>query len=268
MLKIYTSSHKRPDFIELQLKSFQKHLQEDFILTILNNAHFDLNDKQIAKQIRSECERLGLPMIDVIKEQTTVDHYQSFEACPLFTSAGEYYNACIACAYPLAWAWDNYIVKEKGPILFIESDMFLMTPVRLTDYLQKYQIIYVPQSSNTPVGRSAEHMHSGFFLADLSQIPEPESINWWCGKAEGIPVDVGGQTFCYLRAHPELTRLHVKEERIYDDPQVDFAPANYMKYWLETTPTILHYVSGSNWNHQSNDYHAKKTIWLKKVLAL
>ena len=37
MIKIYTYSHNRPDFIEPQYNSLKKHIQDDFEFIVFNN---------------------------------------------------------------------------------------------------------------------------------------------------------------------------------------------------------------------------------------
>ena len=64
MLKIYTFAHKRPDFLEIQLKSFQKNLEDDFEFIVFNNAIFDIN-KSDYNNINTWCKDNNIQCIDI-----------------------------------------------------------------------------------------------------------------------------------------------------------------------------------------------------------
>ena len=67
-IKIYTFSHNRPDFIELQYNSIKKHVKDDFEFIVFNNEYpggdggFDPNR---ISEIDTECNRLGIKTIHV-----------------------------------------------------------------------------------------------------------------------------------------------------------------------------------------------------------
>lgn len=261
MLKIFTFAHKRPDFIELQCKSFDKYLQEPHEFVVFNNAVFD-KSQALRIYIDATCVLHGIESIPVERDKYLTDKYQSFEPERIFNSIGEYYNANIACAYPLCWAWEKIISKEKGPILILDSDMFLLHPIMFTDLLQRYDIGYLSQSLHG----SPEYMWNGIFLADMGRLDSPETINWWCGLIKGtIPVDVGGQTFRYLETHQELRRLRIIEECIESD--LELLDLHIQMLRLEDR-RVLHYRAGSNWNCKSEEYHIRKTAWIKKKIGL
>lgn len=258
MLKIYTVSHKRPDFIEIQLRCFQKYLQEPFEFVVFNNAVFE-RDRRLWTAIRDICQRLSLPMLTIQKDKDLENFYNA--ANPdfrVFDARGLYANANIATAYPLQWAWQEIICKEKGPICLLHSDMFLTETIKLTDYLQDQPFCFVPQSRPEDILYAWE----GFVLLDMSKLPNPQTLNWFCGKINNVGVDVGGMTYHYLKAHPEVTWLGICPEHHHENPGLE-----HEFLWLDHKK-ILHYGAGSNWNKRSEEYHEKKTAWLRKELGL
>jgi hypothetical protein len=264
MIKIYTFAHKRPDFIELQLQSFRNKLKNDFEFIIFNNAHFDLNRK-IYDEIHSICKSNNLQCFDIQNDAELVLRLQPLENVNLFNDDGTYTNSVIACAYPLCWAWEKYISKIDSKICIIDSDMFFIGEVNLDDELDKYDIMYMPQSR----GRSGEveYMWNGLIFMNLAAMPNKQSLNWWCGSCEGFSVDVGGHTFYYLREYGDKLKLF--EFWIHytgEDPECSFSPANYEKLSIGDRKIILHYRGGSNWDQKQPSYHIQKTIWLKKQL--
>lgn len=259
MLEIFTFHHKRPDFIGLQLESFRKHLKEPFRFTVFNNAAFDL-DKKNYLAIYAECRRLDINHIAVALDLETANTARHYTVGPVFHANMTYHNANVACAYPLVWAWKTIISQIRGSVLILDSDIFLTEPIVFSDYLSDANLCFVLQAYE-----HVKYAWNGFILADLTKLPEPASMNWWCGQIDGVPVDVGGQTHWYLKTHPEVPIFYVRPDSRYEDPSVDFQPSAYEILHLGDKK-LLHYRSGSNWNHQSEDYHSKKTRWLHKVL--
>jgi|ERR1700693_325514 len=264
MIKIFTFTFNKIDFIELQYRALQKNLKDEFVFTVFNNSTFGQERASgNYEKINAECHRLGIPVIDIQMDKKMAEDCQIMEtAVTIFNRGGSYTCANVAHAYAFYWAWKSVISKEKDPILILDFDMFLVAPIKLTDYLQNYQMCFVPQG----IGLTVDYIHPGFVLFDMSKLPDPESMNWWCGRVEGVPVDVGGHTSLYLAAHPELKTLKLAFQHVQDDPETDFHPSDYAFLLIEGQPVFLHYYRGSNWNQQPSDYHIKKTEWLKKRL--
>jgi len=258
MLKIYTFAHKRPDFLEIQLKSFQKNLEDDFEFIVFNNAIFDIN-KSDYNNINTWCKDNNIQCIDIENNKILSS---KFNGEILFNVDGTYANSYLACAYPLCWAWTNIISKTDDKICIIDSDMFFIEKENISNLLDKYDIIY-----NEQLRGHIYYMWNGIVFANLSTLPDASSINWWCGRCEGIAVDVGGQTYHYLKKYKDQIK-NIKSESIHfdEDPDCGFSPANYEYICLEGRRSILHYIAGSNWNNMSPDYHNKKTEWLKNKL--
>ena len=103
MLKIYAFTAHRPEFIDLQLKCFQKHLQEEFVFTIFNNSNLDRMRGNYGL-INEACKRLGVPVIDIQKDADLIARCQAVESsCSVFNSAGDYPNSNCAGNYAACW---------------------------------------------------------------------------------------------------------------------------------------------------------------------
>jgi len=254
MLKIFTFAWNRPDFIELQLRCFRMHLREEFEFTVFNNALF--SSRHDHDRINQTCGRLGLRVIDIRRDEEEIERCGSVGE-PVFDASGAYTSASVSTGYALCWAWRNVLSEERGPVCVLDSDMFLVRPVALTDFLQEHVLCFVAQNRG-----QVRYAWNGLVLADVGRLPEPEAIDWYCGKVDGVAVDTGGQTHHYLKAHPQLRIFHIQPSHISDDPSLDFHPSRYERLCFDGSPVFLHYGAGSNWNRMNDAYHAKKLSWL------
>jgi hypothetical protein len=264
MIKIYTVAENRPDFIDLQMRMLKKNLQEGFEFIVFNNAALAVNGPWY-REINTTSAQCGAKVIDVTRDTELEAKYQVLEPTgPIFTRTGLYASPNVGCAYPFCWAWDKVVSKEKGSIFWSHSDVFLTRPIALSELLTRHPLWFIQQGR----GEHIRYMWEAAVLADLSQLPEPATMNWWCGKVDGVPVDVGGQTHFYLRAHPEIAVGTFGTRLFDDDTTVSFSPPSYERFYVGQEPTFLHYRSGSNWNGRSNEYHTKKTEWLHRQLGV
>ena len=62
-----------------------------------------------------------------------------------------------------------------------------------------YDLAAVPQ------GRSnISYLWPGLAFMDMRTLPNKETINWNCGKVDGVSVDTGGHMHIYLKNNPAL----------------------------------------------------------------
>jgi len=62
MIKIYTLSHHRPDFIPLQYESIKKYVKDEFEYIVINNA---VDNEKNSSEIERVCKDLGVSTIKV-----------------------------------------------------------------------------------------------------------------------------------------------------------------------------------------------------------
>jgi hypothetical protein len=264
MITIYTYVSNRPDFIELQMLSFIKNLKESFEFVVFNNAR--LSGDSHYDEINTVCRRVGATVIDIPRDNELVGRCQKIEhAVQILNPRGLYSIANVAHAYALCWSWENIISKEKGAIAIVDSDVFLIQPVKLTETLYPHAMCNIPDGRTHADGRCFMYMWPTFMLADMSKLPDAPTLNWWCGRIEGVPVDVGGQTYHYFQAHPDLDIFNIRRlnSNYLDTSSCPVDPANYDEFYLKDG-IVLHYRSGSDWDQKGGEYHRKKTEWLKK----
>ena len=264
-VKIFTFAHKRPDFLEMQVRTFRDKVKGGYEFIVFNNASFD-KDRTDYQQIHNWCIGNGVTCIDIENDPDLVSALEKNETVKIFSGPNHYTDSVIACSYPICWAWKHIISPTKDKICIIDSDMFFMKEFNIEAELDKYDLSYVPQDR----GPTVLYMWNGIVFANLANLPEKESINWWCGRINNIPVDVGGQTHHYLAKYPDIKTLVLRPEHYHDDPRCNFHPSHYEfinREGRNDEHLILHYRSGSNWNNMPPHYHVEKTKWTKQLLG-
>ncbi len=287
MLKIYTLNDSSPELLETQVASFRKYLMEDFEFIVVNSESMSEQPTK-AKEITRISRELSVKTLEVVKDEEIVNLWQGTvnQGEKLLDRDGRYVRGKggDACNYMLQWLWNKVVCLEQGPICIVHSDLFLVAPVKLTDYLKDYHICSVLNSqpnTNHPDDGPLVFLWETLFLVKPSEIPNPETMVWFPSRVEGSWCDTGGPTHYYLKAHPEVRLLAIEATFHFDDPNVDFHPSRYQFFYFDDKKIALHYQSGSRWctdlnkdgcwnfsQEKANEYHVKKLAWARKIIGL
>jgi len=278
MIKIYTINDCSPEFVPVQLAALRKYLQEDFQYIVCNSHEGLALKPDKAKEVNEVCSNLGIPVVEIQEDvDVCVSNYNLTGGSPLL--GGRYLQVGIAGNYMLQWVWSKIIVKEKGFVAFLHSDVFPVEPIKFTDYLKEHVLCSVLSRKESA---KLLFLWEPLLLLDMDRLPEPDSILWWPSMVEGVWTDTGGQTHYYLQKHPEINPLEIwtAGERD-DDPPRNFEPARYQYFYVGFGgPRLLHYQSGSRWctdtalsgglsmtREQSDEYHSRKLAWAKGIIG-
>jgi hypothetical protein len=268
---IFTYSFNRPDFIEIQQKTFQKFLLDDYEFVVFNDA----KDPSLSGEIHKTCERLNIRCIDMPQHLHTAKE-------------PSYRNARIV----------NYSLNQMGfdydgIVALFDSDLFLVKEFSIKDYMQNYPLagLYQERSSGST---KVDYLWVGIAFLDMRWLPDKKTINFGLGKVKRIQTDTGGYTHYYLSKHRNVPVRYINlnytkqaheilkscscieckgggypcEQAIYNaksygkygDEQIQFiysSGADNSEFFLDSH--FFHYRAGSNWDHQSGSYHANKT---------
>ena len=258
---ICTHSFNRPDFIEIQYKTFQRFLHDDYEFVVFNDAP----QESTAETIRNVCEALGIRHIRIPQ---TIHSKPYLERLP-----GEDYNhPCIRCANVVQYSLDTLGFGHEGIFAIIDSDMFLIRDFSVSKVMQDIDLMAVGQSSH-----HVRYIWNGLVFFNMETLPDKEAINFNCGRVDGVPCDVGGYTAYYLMAHPYIkTKFiaahHIKEDQVMTDRE---AADSNLRFLLEHKPhnveflldySFFHYRGGGNWDYKSAEYHKNKTSILRSFI--
>lgn len=185
---IMTHSFNRPDFIEIQEKTFKKFLKEDYTFAVFNDAP----QEEISQQIIETCNRLNLPCIRIPQSIHDIPYLERLPG-------EDYHHPAVRCANVVQFSLDTLGFDHDGIVIIIDSDMFLVKEFCMQEFLDGFDIAGVLQSR-----QHIKYIWNGLVFFNMQTLPDKKTINFNCGKVNGIGVDVGGQTYHYFKDHQEV----------------------------------------------------------------
>jgi hypothetical protein len=228
-IKIYTYSHNRPDFIQLQYESIKRHVKDDYEFIVFNNERPGGDGGYVESkisEINKICEDIGVECIRVQldPELKYLNGIKMFEG-------DSYLNGNNACAYSFTWGWKNYIAKNDCLSVVIDSDMFFIRDINLNEEMEGHNFAFVPsyryleqyKGPENPGKLAFKYPWNGIVFAKPHELPNPETVSWGCGQVEGIAVDVGGEAYMYLERNKEqIKERYIDQWGLLVDTQPPF----------------------------------------------
>ncbi len=250
MIKIYTFSDKRPDFISLQNKYFQKFLKdEEYEFIVCNNS----STATLSQQILKICADNNLQCLEVDKDFT---------------------DSATACEAPINSCIKRYISFDTSENIsvIIDSDIFLFAPFSFQNYLSSYDLAGVIQQREKS-GLFNFYKRNFIYLWNAILIFKNSKIIFDDFDLSTIPylTDVGGNLYYYLKKYKPNLKWIRHTPDIEDEEKVIFKEPLQSQYKKEfgmqvIEDAFIHYYRGSNWDNDTSEYHERKTKFLKEFL--
>lgn len=267
----FTHAFNRPDFLTLQVKTFNALLEDEYELVVFNDAA----DPHMERQINAQCDALGLQHFRVPQHL----HHR-----PGRHSAGHRHMDGIQFAldtiqYDVQGAYD-YVV-------LIDSDAFLIKPFSIKKYMEGYDIAGKIEG-RTDGSIRVRHLSPVLVFMNMKTLPNKQTLTFEGGYIHNLACDVGAHTYYYLTNNPTIRPYYFQAHRIFfmrsaiqctactnftcpecvwhlidkgfDDSMIQFVqecPDANMEFVLNHT--FMHYRCGSNWDNKPAEYHQRKT---------
>ena len=271
---LITHSYNRPDFIEIQHQTFKKLLHDDYELVVFNDAP----DHTMMNRISAMCARYDIRCIRIPQEIHTRPYLPRVPHDNLQQTNIRHAN-CVQ------YSLDTIGFDHDGIVFILDSDMFLIRPFSISEYMKDKDIAaFIKRAPN-----SVYCLCPALCILSMNKLPHKQTLNFNCGTINGSPADSGGWTYYYLIKHPEVTVKQVDvlyshqlllEDKHINQPANNSVPDNSkiafytnlgfndheINFLLKKPDTFefyldhyfLHYRDGSNDTHQSPHYHTHK----------
>jgi hypothetical protein len=259
-LLVITHAYKRPDFIPLQEKTFRKFLKDDYEFVVFNDAR----EPKIYSAIDQTCKQLNIRCIPIPQEI----HQRPY----LPRMPGELYDhPCVTCANVVQYSLDTLGFDHNDLVMIIDSDMFLVGDLNVSEYMKDCEIAGHAQSRSF-----ITYLWNGIVFFNMNTLPAKRELSFNCGDVAGQPCDVGGHTYYYFQKHPQVRKKFVNQIFVQAHVNEDTTKHHpYLRMMIEEgVPNseffldykLFHYRGGGNWDYQSDAYHRHKTAALHKLI--
>jgi hypothetical protein len=279
---IFTYSYNRPDFVRIQHDTFKKFLKDPYEFIVFNDA----STSDMNHEIHRTCHQLGIRCVDIPQQI----HLQPY----LPRWPGESLNhPAVRNSNVVQYSLDTLGFQHDGIVAIFDSDLFLVRDFSIKHFMETYAIAGLPQSKENN-GKHIEYLWIGLAFMDMRKLPNKETLSFNCGIIDGVPVDAGGFSHCYLRDHPETRVRHIlsgirspfewcdvcRSAKITpclhntqalitsgcDEDQIEFIHSGPANCEFMEESIFFHYRGGTNWDHQSRKFHDDKTAILNKYI--
>lgn len=227
-IRLFTFHYNRPDFLELQIKCFDKFLKEkeDYELIVFNDA-IELN---IEKQIKQICEKYKIRCINFPQ-----DLHKTY--CPNLLKFGTSQWGAVRYCQLVQYALDNFGYDHDDIIGLIEGDVFLIRPFSIREYIKNNDILGVIRT-NRGQNKNIEYTWIGLTFFNIEKLPNKKTFNFdfvFHKNTKKFLLDCGGQTYYYLRDNPSVRWKKFSTIRIVDLPREDNKKLREMAFSLNET---------------------------------
>lgn len=219
---VFTTAFNRPDFIELQYKLFEKFLEDDYEFWVVSDA----NTLETQTAIRDICDKLGIILIQVPQEIHNLPYLPRIAGCAAKQFV-DYQSPNVRHCNSVQWAWDHYISQHEGPVMLIDSDMFLIRPFSVERTLENKHLAGVLWGTQDMVtGEPYSYLWLALILFNNPSLPERETLCFNCGTLPQTQAvcDSGGWTNLYLTKFKDRLNLH---QLSYEQGHQFFCPYRY-----------------------------------------
>lgn len=269
---IITHNYNRPEFIEIQYKTFKHFLQDEYEFVVFNDA----NTADMHHQIAAMCESLHIRSVAIPQKIHDKPYLPRLPG-------DSYHRPNVRHANVLQYSLDVLGFEFDGIVAIVDSDLFLVKPMSINAYMADCDIA----AGQRGVPGNIFYFWPGIVFLKMNELPDKKSMNFNCGSINGQNVDSGGWTHYYLSKHPKLRIKWINElmagvlfcpdrfcpvsaagsivEEVtalrkmgFDEEQIKFLQQkpDSIEFFCENR--FLHYRAGTNYDNQSDQYLAYK----------
>lgn len=223
---IFTYAYNQPEFIELQHKTFQKFLKDDYDFIVFSDA----STEDMHVQIKIMCDKYNLKCIRIPQEI----HNRPYLDRPIkIPYVSNFNSASVRNCNVVQYSLDTLGFYHNDILVLIDSDLFLVKDFSIRKYLKGYHLAGFHRpckdfdcghncEKEHPNYSGIEHIWIGLVFIDMAHLPHKEILNFNCGKVWcenniTMNLDSGGYTYYYMKYVPtakikKIERINLKYE--------------------------------------------------------
>ena len=211
-VRILTFHYNRPDFLEYQMKAFQKFLLDDYEVIVFNDAP----DARNERAIRSFCEKRGIvcvrfepewhwsdPLNDELIRKVDTQEKNSYFLFPWkegrLDRAAVSSQCSIRHSHVIQYALDHYGYDHDDIVVIMDADVFPIKPISIRELLTDVPLAGIEGGFN-----GHPYLWVPFIAFDPRRLPDVRELRFHVDLIDGVLFDTGSHSFHYLQDHPEV----------------------------------------------------------------
>lgn len=246
---IIVAAHNKPEFIELQYRTFKKFLVDEYKYVIFNDA----SDSKIFKDINEICRKLEIQCYtipkDLHKGNLWTKDYLKLN-----------YSASFNHGEVIRYAFDKIGFAHNDIVVLMDSDCFLIHEFSIKEYLGDYAI------AGRKLYKEKVHPAADLIFFNMPILPRPQSMIFEAGMLGYKVYDTCYFLEFYLKAFPEVKVKYMSYENIIDLAKYSNETLYNLGFTNDEIDFIKDYKNLYDNNGSSNSILWKSAIFEKKFI--
>ena len=214
-VRLLTFHYNLPELLEIQIKTLNNFVQDDFELIVFNDAE----DLKIAQKIKETCDKYNILCIRYEQEWHLTDplndKFQAWTKDPnIYSHISNFRlnHGSLRHSHVLQYALDHFGYDHDDIVGVIDGDCFPIRPLSLRTLLGDYHIAgirkYVFEDK-------FDYLWVVFTIFNPNTIPHKEDLNFNIDLINNKVHDTGSHTYHFLKDHPEVKCLKFPGEQSF-----------------------------------------------------
>ena len=210
-VRVITFHFNKPEFIQLQHRTLQKFLLNDYEMIVFNDAATEGNERKI----REECERFGIQCIRFEPEwhwtnplnTQVLEWLEKPVKCPHFPNvansdvtlkdvAAQY---SVRHCHQIQYALDHFGYDHNDVVVIMDGDAFLCREIDLREKLSHVDILGLGKNAN-----NIHYLWVPFIAFNPTKLPDVTQLRFNLAVIGGFMHDTGAESYYYLKNHPKV----------------------------------------------------------------
>lgn len=252
VIYIFTTAYNRPEFIELQHKTFNKFLKDDFEQIIFNDA----SEFQMEQLINNECAKYSIRCFRVPQQ---LHHcYAPSDLGSFLNNNIHSFTASFRHGDGLQFAFEALGFNHDDIVVTLDSDIFLVRDFSIREYLKDHQVSGVPlyKFYDTPAYNKpgypflADSPHVSMIFFDIPKMPDVKSLIFKPGMLSYAFYDTGNLLQYYFHSHSDIKFKHMQHDnsiKLQNSSREDLVKLGYYEHQINFIKTYFKLFENPNY---------------------
>jgi hypothetical protein len=209
-IRFLTFHYNKPEYIELQYKTFNKFLLDDYELIVFNDA----KNPELVKAINTTCRNLGImcvryeqlwhernPLNDQVLKwisDPTINSHLNFSEIKIESIRSQ---PSIRHCHVIQYALENYGYNHDDIVGILDGDCFLSRPLSIKDLLGDNHIAGIQKYF---VEEEIDYLWVPFIIFNPQKIENKDDLKFHVDIINGRLHDTGAHTYHFLKNNPAI----------------------------------------------------------------